>query len=89
MTTGNVREAVISLVHYLQGKNPEASRNQAIVASAVAVCFAGGAILGALFTRQFSFNALSICVCFVLAGIVAALRERGRSMHRSDVVTPS
>jgi uncharacterized membrane protein YoaK (UPF0700 family) len=89
MTTGNIRRAVTSFVYYFQGKEPEASRNQAIVASAVAVCFAGGAILGAWLTRRLEFNALGICVCFVVAGMVATLRERGRSMHRSHAATAS
>jgi uncharacterized membrane protein YoaK (UPF0700 family) len=89
MTTGNIRNAVTSFMHYLQGNQPEESRKQAIVASAIAVCFTIGAVLGALFTRQFSLNAMGICVCVVVAGIVATLRERGRSMHGSAASPPS
>jgi uncharacterized membrane protein YoaK (UPF0700 family) len=89
MTTGNIRRAVTSFVHYLQGKEPEESRDQAIVASAVVVCFTSGAILGALVTRRFSLNALGICVGIVVAGIVATLHERWRRMHRSAAATAS
>lgn len=83
MTTGNIRKAVSSFVDWCLGEQPKESRSQVIVASTIALCFALGALLGALCTHRFSIHALGFCVVLVAAGILATFRERRRLRRQS------
>jgi uncharacterized membrane protein YoaK (UPF0700 family) len=75
MTTGNLKNATIGFVLWINGQESEMNRGKAVVSLVACVSFVTGALIGAFYTQRHRTGALVPVLATVLAGIVLTWRQ--------------
>jgi uncharacterized membrane protein YoaK (UPF0700 family) len=81
MTTSNLRSAVSGWVQLAPGETDPKLRGEAIIGSAISLCFGAGVLLGGVSTLRLPEYPLLPGVVLALAGTVLTLREHEHRLN--------
>jgi len=80
MTTSNLRNAVSGWVQLALGERDPKLGGEAILGSAIFLCFVAGGLLGAVCTLRLPAYPLLPAIVLVAAGTVLTIRQRERRL---------